>query len=82
MSRPRVFRAVPRDDGRWEVRADDEPRARATYATQALAWRQAKDLARFADAGMAVLHNRDGGTRTEHVYRRGGGLYPAPAATG
>jgi hypothetical protein len=68
MSGVRVFRTLLRGDGRWEVRADGEKVPRATYSSQALAWRQAKDLARYADEGTAVLHKRDGGVRVTHAY--------------
>jgi hypothetical protein len=57
---------VPSEKG-WRVEVEGTTRASGTHATQAEAWKQAKQIAR-KNASEAVLHGRNGQIRERNTY--------------
>ena len=58
---------VPSEKG-WRVEVEGTTRASGTHATQAAAWKQAKEIARKNESE-ALLHGRDGQIRERNTYR-------------
>ena len=57
---------VPGEKG-WRVEVEGSNRASGTHATQAVAWKQAKQIARKRGSE-ALLHGRNGQIRERNTY--------------
>ena len=68
MSKRRVYHVTPAEDGDWKVKERGAKRAVRVLEDKTDALKLAKDLAKKANLGQAIVHGKDGVIQTEHTY--------------
>jgi uncharacterized protein YdaT len=69
MADKRRIHVTPRQDGKWEARAEGADRAAAVVDRQADAIKRGREIAR-GEGGQLLVHGRDGRIREERTYRK------------
>ncbi|HEY0010829.1 MAG TPA: DUF2188 domain-containing protein [Candidatus Paceibacterota bacterium] len=68
MTKRRVYHVTPNGDGDWKVKEKGAKRAVKIVEDKTDALSLAKDLAKKAELGQVVVHDKKGVIQTEHTY--------------
>lgn len=64
----KIYHVLPSDDGDWKVKQNKAERAIKIFENKTNALDLAKNLAKKADLGQVIVHDKKGVIQTEYTY--------------